>query len=148
MATAPKPSIQEVAAMPYPASVRAMREHYNPQWGKPVPEGKLRRYSVEVDYSFRGRDTWSTEVNAHSREEAEELAGDAFDKADLDLPWDAEVDDAKFDIAEAGEPRAASADTHRNGGDTTQIVAPFMSGAVPPQAGDAQTPSKDSSNAR
>jgi hypothetical protein len=44
----------------------------------------------------------------------------------------------------------ASADTHPKGGDA--LAAPFMSGAVPAQPGDAQTPSphphpKDSTNA-
>ena len=132
MAThAGKPTLQEIAAMPYPASERAMREHYDPQWGKPKPEGALRRYSVEVSYSFSGRDTWATDVNAHNADEARELAGAAFDKADLDLPWDVEIDDAEFDVTEAGEPCPASCDTHAKRGDATQIAAPFMSGAVP-----------------
>jgi hypothetical protein len=131
-----KPTLKEIASMPYPTSERAMREHYDPQWGKAKPEGKLRSYSVEVSYSFRGRDTWTTRVNAHDADEARELAGDEFDKADLDLPWDADVDDADFEVTEAGDPRPASVDTHAKRGDATQIVAPFMSGAVP--KGDAQ----------
>lgn len=28
------PSLHEVAAMPFPASLKAMREHYNPDWGR------------------------------------------------------------------------------------------------------------------
>lgn len=34
-----KPSLAEIAAMPFPASLNAMRQHYNPDWGKPDRAG-------------------------------------------------------------------------------------------------------------
>jgi hypothetical protein len=120
-----RPTLHEIAAMPYPYSERAMREHCDPNWGKPKPEGVLRSYTVEVSYHFSGRDIWGTTVKAHNEEEAIELAEAAFDKADLDLPWEAEVDAADFKVT-----GTASADTRPEGGGATQIVAPFTSGAV------------------
>lgn len=70
-----KPSLHDIAAMPYPASVNAMRKHYNPEWGRPVPEGGERRtFEVELDIEYTGSDTHWIKVEAFTEEEAEELA--------------------------------------------------------------------------
>ena len=71
------PTLHEIAAMPFPASLNAMREHYNKDWGRPVPEdsdGELRTYLVSVSYSIR--DLITVEVEAYSEDEARDLAED------------------------------------------------------------------------
>lgn len=92
MSAQTKPTLHEIAAMPFPASVSAMRQHYDPAWGTDPPEGETRLYTVQVSYSYTGDDVWETEIEASSAEEAEKLAEEAFDKADLDLPAGADVD--------------------------------------------------------
>ena len=90
-AVAEKPSLHEIAAMPFPASQEAMRKHYNPHWGKDVPDdGEKRRYKVKVRWIAEGSETY--EVEAFSEDEAEELAGEEFD-SDGCIPDDAEWDD-------------------------------------------------------
>lgn len=93
MATAPeKPSLHEIAAMPYPASEKAMREFYDKNWGRYRKDGELSKFKVEIEYSVRTTDYWECEVEAVDEEEAEKLARDKFDDADLDCSWD-EFDD-------------------------------------------------------
>lgn len=89
-----KPTLHEIAAMPYPSSVRAMRKHYEPHWGKPVPEGGEKRlFEVTVEWSARGHETY--EVEAFTEDEAEDLAEIEFDKdCGGTIPWDAEWEDA------------------------------------------------------
>ena len=71
------PSLHEIAAMPFPASLNAMRKHYNPDWGKPVPEGaEFREFEVRVEYEYTVRETETVKVEAFSQEEAIEKAGD------------------------------------------------------------------------
>src|SRR5690349_16430869 len=124
------PSLHEIAAMPFPASVEAMRKHYNPEWGKPVSDKGLQRFKVEIEYEYSIRDRQMVTVDAFSEEEA-------IDKA-ADIVADEQDGFGDFDVTGSriiGEP--ASADTHPQGGDG--LLAPFMSGAVP--KADAQTPS-------
>ncbi len=83
-----KPSIQEIAEMPYPASMMAMREHYNPDWHKPEPDGEtLMKYRVTMDFAVRDSRTYT--VEALDEEHAEKLADDALN-ADKSIPHDAE----------------------------------------------------------
>lgn len=90
IATAPKPTIQEIAAMPFPASVEAMRKHYNPHWGKDVPEdGEKRTFDVRVEWSVNGSESYT--VEAFSEDEAEDLALEEFD-SDPAIPDGAEVE--------------------------------------------------------
>jgi hypothetical protein len=87
-----KPSLHEIAAMPYPASEQAVREYYDPHWQR-YSNGETRKFSVEVDYRYSGRDTWTCEVDAADEAEAKKMALDKFDSADLDPQYGAEVDD-------------------------------------------------------
>jgi hypothetical protein len=96
-----KPSIHEIAAMPFPASVNAMREHYNPNWGKDVPEdGQKRTYRVTVEWEARGSETY--EVEAFSEDEAEDLAEAEFN-ADGSVPFDAEFDGCHVEEVKSSE---------------------------------------------
>lgn len=90
-----KPSLHDIAAMPYPASVHAMRSHYNPLWGK-GKDGELTTWKVDLDYSYRVSETFSCEVEAVDEDEAIELAHDRFDNdcSDADEE-DCEIDNSK-----------------------------------------------------
>jgi hypothetical protein len=92
MASAPKPSLHEIAAMPYPASLLAMREHYNHQWGRFDNEAELQTWKCRIHYSYRTEDVFECEVEAATEDEAEKLAEDAFDRAS-DVPSHSEIDD-------------------------------------------------------
>lgn len=86
-----KPTLHEIAAMPLPASLNAMREHYNPHWGKPIPEdGEKQSYSVRVYYHVTGDEIY--DVEAFTEEEAVELAAEAFD-GDPVVPDGADISD-------------------------------------------------------
>jgi len=96
-----KPSLHEIAAMPYPASVMAMREHYNSGWGKPLPDEKYdepRTFKVRIDYSFTTQGQRSYTVEALSEEEAEEMAVNEFDN-DRQVETDAEIDLVRAKLA-------------------------------------------------
>lgn len=68
------PSLHDIAAMPYPASLKAMREYYNPAWGKDRGDGELKTFTVEVEYSIRDQATIT--VEAFTASEAEDLAAE------------------------------------------------------------------------
>lgn len=99
-----KPTLQDIAAMPFPASLHAMREHYNPNWGMPLPEddgdGDLRTYSVRIEYSFTEYDSRTYTVQARSKEGAEKLAEEMFDK-DVTVEENAELSDV--DVSEESD---------------------------------------------
>lgn len=96
MRPAEKPSLADIAAMPFPASRDAMRAHYDPLWGKFMAEGDLRSWKVTINYSVRSSESVSYNVEATSTEEAEALADELFDK-DNSIPGgiDVEVDDVE-----------------------------------------------------
>lgn len=71
-----RPTLHEIAAMPFPASVEAMREHYNPHWGKDTGDNELRTYRVKVIYETRSDEIQVVEVEAFTEEEALDLAED------------------------------------------------------------------------
>ena len=73
-----KPTLHEIAAMPYPQSLQAMRKHYNPKWGAEIPDGVLKpkKFSVEVEYALHTYNDEVITVEAFTAEEAEELAAD------------------------------------------------------------------------
>lgn len=74
---AEKPSLHEIAAMPFPSSQNAMRKYYNPQWGKPIPDGAEKQtYAVQIDFEVTLTDSRTVEVEAFTEEEAEELGSD------------------------------------------------------------------------
>ncbi|WP_343518128.1 hypothetical protein [Sphingomonas sp.] len=100
-APALKPSLAEVAEMPFPASLVAMRKYYNSEWGKPIPEGvdKARKFRAVVSFSYREESSKSYDIEAFSQKEAEELAEKAFGE-DRDLRW---LDDCEIDEIEVEE---------------------------------------------
>ena len=67
----PKPTLHEIAAMPFPASQEAMRKHYNPDWHKELPEGK-KMFRVSVDWTIEG--SFVEDIEAEDEDEAKELA--------------------------------------------------------------------------
>jgi len=89
----PKPSLHEIAAMPFPASTEAMRKYYNPEWGRPIPEGldKKRSFKVRVNYTYRVADDETVTVEAWTEEEAEELAAEEVERK-VDMPWNADFE--------------------------------------------------------
>lgn len=72
-----KPTLHEIAAMPFPASQEAMRKHYNPDWHKDLPDGR-RVFSVSVDWSVSGSfvELIEAEDEAEAREIAHEMASE------------------------------------------------------------------------
>ncbi len=93
-----KPTLQEIAGMPFPASVEAMRKHYNPAWGKPVDgDGTARLYRVKLSGTVTTVELFNetVQVTAFSAEEAIKLAGDEIDGRHPD------ADEIDFDIREA-----------------------------------------------
>lgn len=73
-----KPTLQEIADMPFPASAEAMRKYYVHDWGRPAPDGVDRKqtFRVEVEYSVSRIERSTLEIEAFSAGEAEELASD------------------------------------------------------------------------
>lgn len=71
-----RPTLHEIAAMPYPASIEAMREHYDRHWGKCSDGEELRTFKVAVTYETRSDVTEVVEVEAFSEAEALDLAED------------------------------------------------------------------------
>lgn len=71
------PTLHEIAAMPFPASVTAMRKHHDPSWGVPEPdEGDLRKFRVRVDWTVTETGSDTVYVRAGDIAEAKELAAD------------------------------------------------------------------------
>lgn len=85
------PSLHEIAAMPFPASVEAMRKHYNPEWGRdePEPQEGKRKFRISVDWTATGSFTeeFEAESEADAREMAQIAAQDeaAFNVDELDV---------------------------------------------------------------
>lgn len=68
-----KPTLHEIAAMPFPSSRSAMREHYDKAWGCDAPDdGVMRKFAVTVDVTLETSETYT--VEAFTEEEAEEVA--------------------------------------------------------------------------
>jgi hypothetical protein len=105
--SAAKPSLQDIAAMPYPASLKAMREHYQPDWGKPLPEGatEKRNFEVTVRWEARVRGSDTVEVEAWSEAEAQVLAEEKVCEAvEAECFWDdIDIDEVSSTVAELPE---------------------------------------------
>lgn len=84
-----KPSLQDIANMPREAGLAAIRKHYDPTWGEPLPEdhGELREFNVTISYRTVGQEYYT--VMATSSADAEAKAEAKFD-ADYS---DADIDD-------------------------------------------------------
>lgn len=85
-----KPSLHEIAAMPFPESLGALRRHYDRDWGSRVSD-EPESWTVHVDYTVTSRDSMSVTVNAHSVEEAKrfgsELVGELADGDDFEVEY-------------------------------------------------------------
>lgn len=81
-APAPKPTLHEIAAMPYSAGIAAMRAHYDPKWGdaRGDDSGEPRTFRVAVHYTVRQDESEVFTVEACSADEAEKLAEAQFRK--------------------------------------------------------------------
>lgn len=69
-----RPSIHDIAAMPYPQSLHAMRQYYDPQWGMDTGDGAKKTFRCVVEYEIRDQTT--VDVEAFTPEEAKDLAAD------------------------------------------------------------------------
>ena len=86
------PSLKEIADMPLPASIAAVRRYYDSDWARFASEGEPREIVVVVDYEVTREDTFHTKVVAGSPEEAKKLA-----LAELeDLEGKVDVDHIRF----------------------------------------------------
>lgn len=70
-----RPSLHDIAAMPFPASQSAMREHYDAQWHMPQPE------PGEGPKKFRVKGRWT--IGGH-----------------IDQVFEADTEDEALDLAE------------------------------------------------
>jgi hypothetical protein len=88
-----KPTLHEIAAMPFPASEQALYKYYGvrPKDGK---DGELKTFKVTYHYSVRENYSESYTVEAVDDEQAEKMADDIFDE-DRSIPADADVDDVE-----------------------------------------------------
>jgi hypothetical protein len=93
-----KPTLHEIAAMSFPASMRAMREHYNPHWHKPEADGEPLKFRVTVNYSYKEWTSATYDVEATDEDDAERVAMEMFDE-DRSL----EGDDQDVDYVEVEE---------------------------------------------
>ncbi len=69
-----RPTLQEVAAMPWPASVAALRKFYDPYWAKFDFEDGPREVRVSIDSEVTRDETFSIAIEATSIEDAEKQA--------------------------------------------------------------------------
>jgi hypothetical protein len=92
-----KPSLHEIAAMPFPESLKAMRKHYVKDWGTPIPEGATakQKFEVRVDYEARISGSETIEVEAWSEDEALKMAEEKVCKEIEDDCF--AFDDVEFD---------------------------------------------------
>lgn len=86
-----KPSLHEIAAMPFPASEQALLKWYGVKPRREQPEGELKTFKVRYEYSERIDGTATYTVEAVDEEHAELLANEMFDK-DIRVPDDVELD--------------------------------------------------------
>lgn len=67
------PSLHEIAAMPYSQTLKAIREHYDPAWGKNTDDGEpIKAWRVQFNWEVRGR--FDEIIEADSEEDALALA--------------------------------------------------------------------------
>ena len=69
-----RPSLHEIAAMPFPASQNAMRQFYDPKWGTEDASDGKRRFKVSAEYTYTVSADWTDVVEAESVDEAKEIA--------------------------------------------------------------------------
>lgn len=68
------PTLPEIAAMPFPASIAALRKFYDPYWAKFDFQDGPREVRVAIDYEVKREETFTIAIEATSIEAAEEIA--------------------------------------------------------------------------
>lgn len=95
-----KPTLHEIAAMPFPASQKAMREHYDPRWHKEEAQG-LKRFRVRFDWALVG--TFDEIVEAEDEDEAKEIAREQAQDDAASEYYDFEVEGMKVTPTKGGD---------------------------------------------
>ena len=85
------PTLHEIAAMPFPASERALQTYYGVEPWRERSAGPRKTFEVIVSYSWSERSTATYEVEADTRDEAE--AEKLFDRDGSLEGEDCEIDD-------------------------------------------------------
>jgi len=82
-----KPTLQEIADMPFPRSINAVRKHYDRHYGVEAPEGEdgKQLFSVEVEWSVLSDDSGTYDVWADNEEEAARKACDLVEENNGDV---------------------------------------------------------------
>jgi len=94
----PKPTLHEIAAMPFSETVKAIQQFYDPKFGvaEPQDEGAI-EFMVTVDWSYRHDESEQFTVRADSLAEARKKAKDIW-QDDIAHGEDPELD--HIDICE------------------------------------------------
>ncbi|WP_313230192.1 hypothetical protein [Sphingobium yanoikuyae] len=92
-----RPTLHEIADMPFPASEQALLQHYGVEPWREKKAGEIKSFDVTISYSWREYSSATYSVEAVDEEEAEALAGKLFD-AEKEIPYDVDVDNV--DISE------------------------------------------------
>ncbi|RZF64506.1 hypothetical protein EWE75_10030 [Sphingomonas populi] len=69
-----QPTIQEIAAMPFPASREAVRRWLDPDWCRFGPDAEPREVRVSIDYEVTSEESATLTVTARNADEAKSLA--------------------------------------------------------------------------
>ena len=92
-----KPSLHDIAAMPFPQSEQALEKHYGVKPKREWNEGVLKSFTVRIAYSWRTSDSIFYDIEAASEEEALKIAEERFDgdtSIDADDP---DIDDVRVE---------------------------------------------------
>ena len=93
-----RPTLHEIAAMPYSQTLQAVRQHYDPAWGKNSEEGEpIKAWRVSFDWEISG--SFDEVIEAETEDEAMEeararAADDASFCGELEISFD-EIKPAK-----------------------------------------------------
>lgn len=88
----PKPSLHEIAAMPFSETMKAIRQFYDPKFGigGDAEQGAI-EFTVSIDWSYRRDECDQITVRADSLAEAREKAKDIW-QDDIACGEDPEID--------------------------------------------------------
>jgi hypothetical protein len=90
-----KPTLHEIAAMPFPASEQALQKYYGVEPWSDRAGADRKPFQVKITYSWSESETLTYDVVAADRQEAERLAEDLFDKDHRVRGEDIDVDDVE-----------------------------------------------------
>jgi hypothetical protein len=96
-----KPTLHEIAAMPFPASERALQTYYGVEPYRERTTHERTSFRVTVTYSWSESDTLTYEVQAADREDAERIAEDQFDNDARVRGTDVDIDNMDIEEVEA-----------------------------------------------